>query len=433
MIGFTDDNRLSSPISRFNDAKIALTIPTGRPRVGEVVNSFIENAEHHGYDPSQFAVYLSIDLEYQGRSPEEFRLDSDLENRLAKVEYIFEGQRDEYGKRVVEETGVEASLADTLFIGRGYSKQRNVAIIRAAEDGNDYAICFDDDEDPRIPIQGEGNLKWAYPDFFTPHIESLSNGADITRGPCLGYLSPIPSDFEQSIPADVRRRLGKALSIGSEVIDESSFFGLMSKIGYLPAEELESPSRPFIVDQGKYGKNILTGNMGVNLDSVRSGKVPIFYTPPGARGEDAIFALQLRDLVVSEVSSYIFHDPFVMYPEISKGVVPNRLANIGVDADTKKRFAGAVDGWLKYAPMLIAMTSQDPVEIEGRIGDMIAKIGDPTKRLADLLSYPALKNSKSTLVKYSSELPVHMGELEQVQSLWRNKIAPNLETRAIRY
>jgi len=62
------DNRSMYPDVHI-DAKIALTIPTGRPRVGHVVNSFLENAEFYGYDPGQFSVYLSIDLAYQNKSP----------------------------------------------------------------------------------------------------------------------------------------------------------------------------------------------------------------------------------------------------------------------------------------------------------------------------------------------------------------------------
>ena len=211
-----------------SDAKIALAIPTGRPRVGEVVNSFLENAEYFGYNLKQFSVYLSIDLEYQDKAPEDFKIDRSIEDRVNKVEYIYGDQRREFGEKVLERSGVDKDIADTLFIGRGYSRQRNVAILRAAEDGNDYAICFDDDEDPKIPVRMEdGSTTWTYPDFFTPHISALSNDVDITRGHCLGYLSPIPSDFERSIPEDVRRKLGAALSIGSEVLDADSFSGLM--------------------------------------------------------------------------------------------------------------------------------------------------------------------------------------------------------------
>ncbi|MAH06913.1 hypothetical protein CMI38_01525 [Candidatus Pacearchaeota archaeon] len=416
-----------------SDAKIALAIPTGRPRVGEVVNSFLENAEYFGYNLKQFSVYLSIDLEYQDKAPEDFKIDRSIEDRVNKVEYIYGDQRREFGEKVLERSGVDKDIADTLFIGRGYSRQRNVAILRAAEDGNDYAICFDDDEDPKIPVRMEdGSTTWTYPDFFTPHISALSNDVDITRGHCLGYLSPIPSDFERSIPEDVRRKLGAALSIGSEVLDADSFSGLMKKVRYLNESEISNLPISYIVKNGEYGKAILSGNMGINLTSLRGGKIPIFYTPPGARGEDAIFGLQLENLIVAEVSSYIFHDPFVKYPNISSGEVPNKLEDIQVDDETKKRFGNAVIGWIKYAPMLIAMTSQDRDEVDRRTGDMIAKIGEPTDRLAKLLHYDELSTSERVLRNYVSDLDSHMNELLNVQNNWRDKIAPSLEREVLR-
>jgi hypothetical protein len=421
-------NHNTNNVSEYSDAKIALTIPTGRPRVRKVVKSFLENAEHFGYDPKQFSIYLSVDLVYQKRDHKDFKLDEDIEKRVNRVEYLFEDERNDFGERIKRDSGVEKDVIDTMFMGsRGYSKQRNVAVLRAAEDGNDYAICFDDDEDPIIPVMEEDRtLRWEYLDFFTPHIRELSNGADITRGPYMGYLSPIPSDFEKDIPEKIRRNLGQALDPGSDVIDGGSFLGLMNKIRYLSDDELNDPKAPFDVENGVTGKHIYAGNMGINLNSIRNGNVPLFYTPPSARGEDTIFALQLEDLVVREVPAYIFHDPFDMYPNISEGEIPDRLENIGVNSGTKKRFSLALIGWLKYAPILIAMTSKSTHERNDRISEMLGKIGEPTEQLAKILDCPQLSTCKDVLKKYSDNLESHMNELRSVQENWRAKIAPNI-------
>ncbi len=45
--------------------KTAVTIPTGRPNVRNVVKSFLKNAETYGHDLKDFSVYLSIDTKYK--------------------------------------------------------------------------------------------------------------------------------------------------------------------------------------------------------------------------------------------------------------------------------------------------------------------------------------------------------------------------------
>jgi len=143
---------------------------------------------------------------------------------------------------------------------------------------------------------------------------------------------------EKDIPEEIRMKLGEALSYGSEIISSYSFFHLFSNIKNLTKKDIENSPHPYVVEQGKHGKNILTGNMGINLHSVKSGKVPVFHTPPEARGEDAIFALQLKNTEVREVGSFIFHDPFVMYPEMAERKFPEYLKAVPVNTKTKERF-----------------------------------------------------------------------------------------------
>src|SRR3989344_7224779 len=176
--------------------KIALSIPTGRPRVKHVVKSFLENAVQYGYDLKNFSVYLSIDTTFKKTRVADFILHSELENKLGKIEYISPKRRKDIGEDLVN-LGVETNLAISLFAGRGYSRLRNSSLLLALRDNNDVAICIDDDEVPYIPIESqEGKIRWENLDFFTPHLEALKS-TDITRGPYMGYLSPIPSDLEE--------------------------------------------------------------------------------------------------------------------------------------------------------------------------------------------------------------------------------------------
>ncbi|MBS3093420.1 hypothetical protein J4456_02460 [Candidatus Pacearchaeota archaeon] len=403
--------------------KIALSIPTGRPRVKHVVKSFLENAVQYGYDLKNFSVYLSIDTTFKKTRVADFILHSELENKLGKIEYISPKRRKDIGEDLVN-LGVETNLAISLFAGRGYSRLRNSSLLLALRDNNDVAICIDDDEVPYIPIESqEGKIRWENLDFFTPHLEALKS-TDITRGPYMGYLSPIPSDLEEEISPLVRRRLGEALQIGNEIVTVNSFFNLMENIIYLPEREILNPHRPYIVANSKYGKTILSGNMGINLHSIREGKLPIFYTPPSARGEDTFFGLQLKNNTVIEVPSYIFHDPFGLYPHLLKGKFPHKLKNIPVNKTSINRFADAVIGWLKYAPLFVYMSSKTAAEREERIEDMIKKIVKPTQQLAELLHCPKLYFSKEILEDYHRNVVNHYYMLQKSQEVWKNKILP---------
>lgn len=406
--------------------KVALTIPTGRPSVKKVVKAFIENAIIYGYDPKDFSVYLSIDREYQNTVHSDFKIDPRIERKLNKVFYISNKRREEFGKKIAKRLGIPFKIAEDLFIGRGYSKQRNVALLMALGDGNDFAICIDDDEAPFIPIKKEsGKVYWKNLDFFTPHIKALASGADITRGPYMGYQSPIPSDFDRDVPEEIRKKLGEALMWGSDVITEYTFFNLMSQIKYLSEKDLED-MKPVVVKNGINGKHVYAGNMGINLNSVRNGKIPIFYTPPSARGEDTIFALQLKKARVLEVKSFIFHDPFQIYPEIFEKKFPEELKRIPITHNSKERFSNALIGWLKYAPLLIEMTSKNAEQKERKISEMVDKIGEPTCEIASLLDLPELLESESILRKYHEEVKLHKKGLIKAQKEWQEKIVPSL-------
>lgn len=420
-----EDKRASAPSSI--KMKIALTIPTGRPRVRQVVKSFIENAILHGYNPKDFSIYLSIDTSYQNTKECEFRLNPTIERKVCRVHYIGETRRHELGEEIAKRCSAYNQTIYNLFSGNGYARQRNSALFLAIQDKNDIAICIDDDEAPFVPIkQKNGQIIWKELDFFGPHIKELSSGTDVTRGPYLGYLSPIPSDFERDIPEEIRKKLGEALQYGSDVITSHSFFDLMNKIRYLPEEELTNPSRPFIVEEDKNGKHVYAGNMGINLNSVRQGRIPIFFTPPNARGEDTIFALQLKETIVREVNSFIFHDPFDLYPEIFKRNFPKSLKNIPVTEHSKKRFASTLMGWAKYAPIFIELTSKDSDDKREKIEGMLAKIEEPTKELANLLNLPELRKCKDILADYYQSVQDHCAQLTAAQTIWRTEIVPSL-------
>lgn len=408
--------------------KIAITLAAGRPRVIPVLRSFLNNAKQYGYDLSNFSVYISADTDFQNTSIEEFDLPIDILNQINHGEIISKQDRINIGNRVQSSLGISESLARVMFYERGYSPLRNCALLRAVEDDNDVAIFFDDDEIPIVPMKSDdGLISWHNLDYFTPHIHAIQEGAQITRGPYLGYISPIPSDFDKNIPSEIRRALGEALSHGSEIITADSFMNLMNnQIRFLKSEELVSSPSYFEVKSDTYGKKLLTGNMAVDLNAVRAGQIPLFYTPPQARGEDAIFAMQLSDVKVVEVNSFIFHDPFNMYPELLVGKAPLELHPIPVSPESIERFASALIGWLKYAPILVRLSSNNYDEERFRIERMLLDIKRPAQKLSEVLENPKVNTSHYTLKQYYESLDDNFQTFQEVQDTWKNGILKTL-------
>lgn len=190
--------------------KIAITLAAGRPRVISVLESFLANAELHGHNLKNFSVYLAADTDYMDISLDAFVIPPSMSARLHRAEVISKEDRMRIGKRIEDRFHVSEELARTMFYERGYSPLRNAALFRALEDGNDIAIFFEDDELPIIPVRNnDDSINWHNLDFFTPHINAIEQGAEITRGPYMGYISPIPSDFDKNIPSEIRRALGE--------------------------------------------------------------------------------------------------------------------------------------------------------------------------------------------------------------------------------
>lgn len=408
--------------------KIAITLAAGRPRVVNVLEAFLRNARMHGHDTNQFSIYLSIDNDFMNTKMEDFKIPTSMKEITNKIELISKEDRIAIGKQAQEKFGISEKNAKIMFYERGYSPLRNCALYRALVDGNDVAVFFDDDELPTVPIKKlDGKLLWQELDFFGPHIAALKNGVDITRGPYLGYLSPIPSDFDKNIPAEIRRALGQALSHGNDVVTADSFMDIMnSHVRFLDPDQMFSEPRSVIVKEGLFGKHIYAGNMAIKLSAVREGKIPLFYTPPQARGEDTIFALQLGKVVVSEVNSFIFHDPFNMYPEILEGKLPERLEPVPVSRESIERFTSALLGWLKYAPILVRMTSKNLEEERYRIEKMLFELKRPSEKLALLLKDPKINTSCYTLKQYQEIVEENHNTLLDVQRDWKEKILQNI-------
>jgi hypothetical protein len=180
----------------------------------------------------------------------------------------------------------------------------------------------------------------------------LAAGADVTRGGYLGHGAPLV-DLSALLGRECRAALGLALSLGNEVLTADCLTA---------APAFGTASLPEL----RHGLVIYGGNVGVSLAALAEGRIPPFFCPPGARGEDTFFGLRLPATArVRTGPEAVFHDPF----RLGRGApaaVPPTPAHL-------RRFAGAVRGWVRYAPLWVRTQHEDPTGVLGTIASIYAE------------------------------------------------------------
>ena len=125
---------------------------------------------------------------------------------------------------------------------------------------------------------------------------------------------------------------------------------------YISKSEIEEAKVKEIEFDG-IGKWVLGSPLCLNLTHL--DKIPSFYNPEGARGEDAFFSTWLENSKVIEMPVYHFHDAFLKYTNILNEKYPKKLRKIKMeDEQTTERFIKASIGWIRYKPLFIYLTDR---------------------------------------------------------------------------
>ena len=80
------------------------------------------------------------------------------------------------------------------------------------------------------------------------------------------------------------------------------------------------------ITQDGIGKWVAGSTLCLNLGD--RNKIPAFYNPPLARGEDTFFSTLLGNSKIVRIPVYHFHDGFLKYTEIMEGIYPKSLRKI---------------------------------------------------------------------------------------------------------
>jgi len=149
-------------------------------------------------------------------------------------------------------------------------------------------------------------------------------------------------------------------------------------------------------------------------------KIPAFYNPEGARGEDTFFSTKLQDTKVIKVPVYHFHDGFLKYTNILRGKYPKTLRKIKVeDEQIAKRFIQASRGWIKYKPLLLYVTDKE--KYKEKINQIYQKLQEGIPEINKLFENEDCNILLEDLKQYDKNVKKHYEEYLKTNEIW-NKL-----------
>lgn len=352
---------------------------TGRPNVCKVINNTYKhllNQIKKSTKSIDLSIYILFDLNYEHTTRVDFYgIVPDVYKNI-KIKYITPEEIEAQKEKLVEEKVLSREEA-TLFLGYGYAKARNTLLYNALKDNIDYLLFWDDDEYPVACIKDtkSNELKWVLQDNILKHIDNITD-AEITFGRRCGYNSPIPYiDFESDINKNAIKCYIEAVQ--NEFTDWEHVKQLMLCNGIDYADEKIANNQDAKCIENNVKEVIITGSpLCINLRRV--DKIPAFYNPEGARGEDTFFSLSIKEGKIITVPVYHFHDPFLKYTGILRDRYPKELKNIKTDTPAVlKRFYNASRGWIRYRPLYLYITDKEHYKEQIELTRKNLKVGIP--------------------------------------------------------
>ena len=246
--------------------------------------------------------------------------------------------------------------------------------------------------------------------------------ADVTIGYHCGYISPIPYIDQDEVPEEELRNYIEAIS--NDIVSWENIKERFEKDnGVTFADEKIAD------EKGKYeiglekGKKWVAGStLCLNLNHL--DKIPAFYNPPDARGEDTFFACMLDKATVVKVPVYHFHDGFLKYTQIMKQNYPKSLRKIKSSEDEiEQRFIRASRGWIRYKPLL--MYIMDKKHYEEKMKETQEKLKKSIPEINKLFENSDFNVLLKELRSYDRNVEAHYAEYLKTNKIW-NKIKHTL-------
>lgn len=405
-----------------NVIKFGIGFVTGRPNVCKVINNTYERLinQFKEFDKKvELTIFILFDLGYQFTTRIDFygivpNVYKDIKIRYITPEDIEEEKKKLIGKEILTKQETE------LFFGHGHAKGRNTLMYYAKKYKIDYLLFWDDDEYPVACIKNKetNEITWKEQDNIAMHLKYIED-SDVTIGYHCGYISPIPYvELDEDIDEGLFRQFIEAIS--NEVVSWESIkkkFVEDNGITYAN-EKISNGEGAYIQKDGGNGNWVVGSTLCLNLRHI--DKIPAFYNPEGARGEDTFFSVNLKDSKITKVPVYHFHDGFLKYTGIVRQKYPKTLRKIKAsDEEVEQRFLKASRGWIKYKPLLLYV--MDSKNYKEKIIDNYEKLEKSIPEINKLFESDTFNLLLKDLEEYDKNVKKHYQDFIKTNEVW-NKL-----------
>ena len=401
---------------------------TGRPNVCNIINNYFKHILDQVKELDvkvNFTFFILYDLNYLNTKEERFyNINKEVHEKI-KIKYL----TPEYVKNKKIEVMKKHNLTEQeagLIIGRGYAKARNSILYEAVEEGIDYLLFWDDDEYPLATLKNGEGIEWIKQNNVLQHIKNIEN-ADITYGYRCGMINPLPAvKYNEIITENVYKQFIEAIE--NEVISWNKIqemFNDDSGIGYAN-KEIATCVKETEVVRNIGTKNFVLGS-GICLNLRHLDKIPAFYNPPEARGEDTFFSCALGNLEakVLRIPVYHFHDGFLKFRFLMEEKYPKKLHKITTeDNGISLRFQKTTTGWTKYKPLLYFILNND--NYEDVIKNSKRKLQNSVKKMSTAFENCDLTDLPNVLEEYHNNVKKHYQEYLETNRIW-DKVKNNIK------
>ncbi len=397
-----------------NAIEFGIGFVSGRPNVCKIINNYyknmIEQLERTGRNVN-LTIFLLYDLNYQYTIRTDFySIIPDVYKNI-KIKYITPENIEEEKKKLISRNNFTKEEVD-LFLGNGHAKGRNTVMYYALKWKIDYLLFWDDDEYPVATLKEDDKLVWIPQDNLLKHLEHIDD-ADITIGYHCGYISPIPYvELEEEISEEDFKNYIEAIS--NEIVSwDSVKHKMIDNNGVTFSERDIAEGKGLYELQEKW---VSGSTLCLNLNHL--DKIPAFYNPPMARGEDTFFSTLLKDSKILKIPVYHFHDGFLKYTSIIRGRYPKKLRRIKIEEENiESRFLKASKGWIKYKPLF--MYIQDKESYKENIKEAINKLEKSIPKINKLFDSENFTDLVKDLKEYDKNVEKHYKEYLQTNEIWK--------------
>lgn len=393
---------------------------TGRPNVCKIINSYAKYLVEQVQDLEtkvNFTIYILFDLGYQFTTRTDFYGILPEIYKYVNIKYITPEEIDEEKKILISKYGLSVADAD-LFIGKGYAKARNAILYNALKMKMDYLLFWDDDEYPLADMRNNNEITWVKQETIKKHLESISK-TDITVGDRCGVMSPIPYiEYNEILMEEDYKNFIDGIS--NEVISWENVNKTRVKDGFLKYADEDialAKVKPKKISKPGETPIMYGSNLCLNLNHIE--KIPAFYNPPGARGEDSFFACATvsKNTEVVSVPAYHFHDGFLKFTGIMKEKYPKRPLKIVLeDNGIEQRFYKATLGWIKYKPLYFYINDKE--NYKKIIEDSIENLEKSVDKLSEQFETCDFRSLISELKDYDKNVKKHYKEYIRTTEIW---------------